>query len=147
MFCLHFISHLYCNFFLRYMLIKDQIYESINFSHTELAKTDMHYLYRYITCSVLLTFYFSSMLQIISEIYFDSRDSNLWDQFFSHMESVRIRTNMHHLYNIQCFAYILFLTYVANDFWDIYFDCTFKSMRSIIFFPYGISENGYTLPV
>ena len=29
------------------------------------------------------------------------------------------RTDMHHLYNMQCFAYISFLTYVANNFWDI----------------------------
>ena len=39
------------------------------------------------------------------------------------------RMEMHHLYNMQCFTDILFLTSVANNFWDIYFDYKFKSTR------------------
>ena len=59
MICQHFISHLCCKYFLGYIYFdcKFKSMESINC----------------ITCSVLLTFYFSPMLQIISEIYFDSR--------------------------------------------------------------------------
>ena len=47
-------------------------------------------------------------------------------------DSVRI-INMHHLYNMQCFADISSFTYPKYFLGYINFDCKFKSMKSIIF--------------
>ena len=74
----------------------------------------------YILCNVLFTFHIPLMLQIISEINLDCKNKWSLNYFlFILSDTDLVRTNMHHLYIMQCHVYVLFLTYVANTFLKI----------------------------
>ena len=86
----------------------------------DLVGIDMHHLYN-MQCFVHI--YFSCMLQIISEIYFDYEIKSLRSIIFylfslirNWLEPICITC----IINMEWFAYISFLTYVKHIFWDIF---------------------------
>ena len=82
-----------------------------------------------IICSVFLTFYFSLMSQIISEIYFDckikSMRSTIFHLSFPHLDLVR--TNMYSFITGSVLL-IFHFSPMSQIISEIYFNCKLKSM-------------------
>ena len=90
---------------------------------------------------ILIIPYCSLLLQGWDRTHYSMQCGRIDDYFLSALSITDlVSTDMHHLYNMQCFADISFLIYIANNFWDIYFDCKFKSMRLILLYLFSHTE-------